>query len=294
MTNKNYPLNKPDWLKIKIPKEYNNIKNTESIINYYRVNTICKAANCPNIINCFSHGVATFLILGNLCTRHCKFCNVKHGFPNKPDDDEPNRLAKAVHQMKLKHVVLTSVNRDDLYDGGASHFAKCIDTIKKYNSNINIEILVPDFRNCVKIALDLFKESLPDIFSHNIESVPRLYSFIKPGFNYINSLKLLRLFKIRYPNIPTKSSIIVGLGETLEEIINTMYDLYNNGVSLLTIGQYLQPTNKHISVKRFFSKKEFSFLKKEALIIGFSYVASGPLIRSSYKADLQLCNISID
>ncbi|MCV2502088.1 MAG: lipoyl synthase [Candidatus Lightella neohaematopini] len=291
---KNYFLNKPDWVKIRIPQKYRNIKNTENIINHYRVNTICQAANCPNIISCFSYGVATFLILGNLCTRNCRFCNVKHGLPNTPDDSEPSRLAKAIYQMKLKHVVLTSVNRDDLHDGGASHFVKCINTIKKYNNNINIEILVPDFRNCVKIALNLFQESLPDIFSHNIESVPRLYSFIKPGFKYINSLKLLRLFKIKYPNVPIKSSIIVGLGETLEEIINTMYDLYNNGVSLLTIGQYLQPTNKHLSVKRFFSKKEFSFLKKEALIIGFSYVASGPLIRSSYRADLQSCGVSID
>ncbi|MCV2525698.1 MAG: lipoyl synthase [Candidatus Lightella neohaematopini] len=294
MINKNYLLNKPDWLKIRVPKKHDNIKNTINIINYYRIHTICQAANCPNIINCFSYGIATFLILGNLCTRRCKFCNVRHGLPNKPDNDEPKRLAKAVHQMKLKHVVLTSVNRDDLHDGGADHFVKCINAIKKYNNDTSIEILVPDFRNYIKQALNLFKNSLPNIFSHNIESVPRLYSFIKPGFKYINSLKLLRLFRIKYPNIPTKSSIIVGLGETLQEIINTMYDLYNNGVSILNIGQYLQPTNKHLPVSRFFSKKEFLFLKKEALNIGFSYVASGPLIRSSYKANLQSCGISID
>ncbi|CAL1329018.1 lipoyl synthase [Candidatus Providencia siddallii] len=280
-------LCKPYWLKIKLPLDYSYIKNIKLIMKKNGINSVCEKALCPNISECFNNNTASFMILGTICTRRCQFCNVNHGRPNLPDINEPENLSKTIKEMKLKYVVITSVNRDDLYDGGAQHFANCIKLIRKENLSIKIEILVPDFKKCGELALNILTMNPPDIFNHNIETVPRIYRYVRSGANYNWSLNLLKNFKTLNPNIITKSGIIVGLGETNEEIFNVMNDLYNNGVSMLTVGQYLQPSRYHLPVLRYLNINEFNEIKKKAIDIGFSYVACGPFVRSSYHAELQ-------
>lgn len=285
---------KPRWLKIKIPILNKNINFIINNLKANNLNTVCQESLCPNLMRCFNKGIATFMILGNICTRKCLFCNVKKGKPNIIDFTEADKLSKLIYKINLKHVVITSVNRDDLKDGGAFFFSHCIKKIRKKNRKIKIEILVPDFRNCMKQAINIFTYNSPDIFSHNIENVERLHSKIKPGGNYKLSLKLLYMFKKNNPQIPTKSGIILGLGETEQEIYKTMCDLYNNGVSMLTIGQYLQPTENHYPVKKYITIKEFKILKRIGENIGFKYIASGPLVRSSYNAELQSKGIKVE
>ncbi len=286
-------LSKPSWIKKKFPHDDNNIKNLKKIISNNNLHTVCQEASCPNITECFNNGTATFMILGKICTRNCPFCNVKHGRPLKPDIEEPKKLAKTVYDMQLNYVVITSVNRDDLYDGGAKHFSDCISAIKSKNINIRIEILVPDFRGCMTKAVKIISSNPPDIFNHNLESIPRLYKNVRPGANYNRSLKLLSEFKHNNPNVPTKSGLMLGLGESKEEIIDVLIDLHKCGVTMITIGQYLQPSKFHLPVKRYVSLKEFNDIKIEALKIGFSYVACGPFIRSSYNAEMQANGINI-
>ncbi|CAL4320835.1 Lipoyl synthase [Buchnera aphidicola (Chaetosiphella stipae setosa)] len=279
-------LNKPNWIKIKLPSDSSRVKKIKDVLRKYSLNTVCEEAQCPNLNECFNNKTATFMILGSICTRKCPFCAVNKGRPLNVDKYEPQRLAHVILNMNLKYVVITSVNRDDLKDGGSSQFSKCIKKIRKIK-NIKIEILVPDFRKKTNIALKIIGKNLPDIFNHNIENVPRLYNLIRPGANYINSLKLLYDFHKTFPKIPTKSGLMVGLGETNKEIFQVMKDLYNNGVSMLTIGQYLQPSKDHFPVKRYLNSLEFDKIKKKALSIGFKNVFCGPLVRSSYHAKNQ-------
>ncbi|MFI4846805.1 MAG: lipoyl synthase [Candidatus Makana argininalis] len=288
---KKYKLKKPYWIKNKLPINNKLINKIKKIINKYNLNSVCKEASCPNLYECFNSGTVSFMILGNLCTRNCPFCNVNHGRPIYKNYKEPFNLAKAIKEMKLKYVVITSVNRDDLRDGGSKHFVKCIKIIRKTNVKIKIEILVPDFKNCINIALNTINLHTPDIFNHNIENVPRLYKKIRPGANYFTSLNLLEKFKFFNPNIQTKSGLMIGLGETISEIFKVMTDLINCGVNMITIGQYLQPTSNHLPVKKYISLKEFEYIKNEALKMGFSNVYCGPFVRSSYHADLQSKNL---
>ncbi|WP_241971807.1 lipoyl synthase [Candidatus Pantoea edessiphila] len=278
-------LPKPDWIKIKLPIDSSHIANVKSIMRKNNINSVCEEASCPNIIECFNKKTATFIILGVICTRRCPFCDVKHGQPLTPDDKEPERLTNAIINIGLKYVVITSVNRDDLLDGGAQHFVNCISSIRKKSNNIKIEILVPDFRRCMNLALNIINNQPPDVFGHNIENVPRIYRQIRPGANYNKSLQLLENFKKYHPNIPSKSGLMLGLGETNSEIIKVMQDLRNHGVTMLTLGQYLQPSRNHLPVRRYVAPKEFDDMKKEALSMGFTYAACGPLVRSSYQAE---------
>ncbi|CRK85952.1 Lipoyl synthase [Candidatus Providencia siddallii] len=280
-------LNKPDWIKIKLPQNSVNIQNVKSIIKKNGLYSVCEEALCPNISKCFNRKIATFIILGKICTRRCKFCNIAYGHPYAPDINEPKKLAQVIKELSLKYVVITSVNRDDIDDGGAKHFVNCITEIRKNNLLTKIEILVPDFKRCGDLALNILSMAPPDVFDHNIESVPRIYREIRPGANYYWSLKLLEKFKKLNPGVQTKSGIMVGLGETNKELIEVMHDLRNHGVTILTIGQYLQPSCNNLPVRRYVSISEFDSIKKEAISIGFTYVACGPFIRSSYNADLQ-------
>ncbi|MFI4819043.1 MAG: lipoyl synthase [Enterobacterales bacterium] len=284
-------LKKPYWIKNKIPINNKLINKIKNIIINNNLNSVCQEASCPNLQECFNSGTVSFMILGNICTRNCPFCNVNNGRPKYKDYKEPYNLSKAIYQMKLKYVVITSVNRDDLYDGGSKHFSKCIKIIRKKNNKIKIEILVPDFRNCMNIALNILNLSTPDVFNHNIENVPRLYKKIRPGANYFKSLNLLEKFKFFNPKIKTKSGLMIGLGEKTNEIFKVMKDLINCGVNMITIGQYLQPTSKHLPVKRYITLEEFKYIKKEALKMGFNNVYCGPFVRSSYNADLQSKNL---
>ncbi|WWP02087.1 MAG: lipoyl synthase [Candidatus Dasytiphilus stammeri] len=279
---------KPEWLKIKLPTNSNRIQCIKTLIRKNGLHSVCEEASCPNITECFNQGKVTFMILGDICTRRCPFCNIAHGRPLSPNINEPKILAKTINEMHLRYVVITSVDRDDLYDGGAQHFVDCIRAIRHINPLIKIEILVPDFRNCQNKALNILMKMPPDIFNHNVETVPTLYPQIRPGANFSLSLKLLAHFKEVFPNIPTKSGLMVGLGETNSEIINVMQKLRHNGVTMLTIGQYLQPSRHHFPVKRYVSPDDFLELKKEAMEMGFAHVAAGPFVRSSYHADLQM------
>lgn len=280
-------IKKPNWIKVKLIHNQKKIKKLKEKFKKNRLNTVCEEASCPNIQECFSQKTATFMILGSICTRKCPFCDVSYGRPNVPDLKEPENLAKIIYNMKLKYVVITSVDRDDLHDGGAKHFSNSIKLIRKKNKNVKIEILVPDFRSCSKKAIMILKKNPPDVFNHNIETVPRLYKTVKPGAKYKMSLKLLKNFKKKNPNIPTKSGLMVGLGETNKEINQVMYDLKEHGVTMITIGQYLQPSKKHLPVQRYVSIKEFRNMEKLAKKIGFKNAFCGPLIRSSYLADKQ-------
>lgn len=277
---------KPDWLRIRVPSG-DAIQKIKSMLRENQLHTVCEEASCPNLPECFSHGTATFMIMGDKCTRRCSFCDVAHGRPDALDPDEPMNLAKTIEQMGLSYVVITSVDRDDLRDGGAQHFADCIRETRSLNPTIKIEVLVPDFRGRMDKALDALAPALPDIFNHNLETVPRLYLQARPGSDYQWSLDLLKKFKDRFPNIPTKSGLMLGLGETNEEIKQVIMDLRKHDVDLLTLGQYLQPSKFHMPVARFVPPHEFEELGEFARGLGFQNVASGPLVRSSYHADRQ-------
>jgi lipoic acid synthetase len=280
------PLRKPDWIRIRLPTTPA-VANLKAILRKNHLVTVCEEATCPNLSECFSHGIATFMIMGDKCTRRCSFCDVAHGRPDPLDPAEPLNLANTIAQMGLRYVVITSVDRDDLRDGGASHFSACLTAVREKNAFIKIETLVPDYRGRLEIALAATSEALPDVFNHNIETVPRLYKQARPGSDYAHSLRLLKEFKQQFPHIPTKSGLMLGLGETDAEIKQTLNDLRIHDVNMLTLGQYLQPSQFHMPVARYFTPKEFQALAELATQLGFMNVASGPLVRSSYHADKQ-------
>lgn len=277
---------KPEWIRMKAPDSarYQEIKR---VLRDNNLHTVCEEASCPNIGECFSGGTATFMILGDICTRRCPFCDVAHGKPLPPDANEPENLARTIAQMKLKYVVITSVDRDDLLDGGAQHFVECIAAVRAQSPDIKIEILVPDFRGRLDVALEILRKAPPDVMNHNLETIPRLYKQARPGSDYQNSLNLLKAFNAMYPHIPTKSGLMLGLGETDEEILAVMQDLRAHNVSMLTLGQYLQPSVHHLPVMRYVEPQVFDELRKKADAMGFNNTASGPMVRSSYHADTQ-------
>ena len=277
---------KPKWIRAKAPTSevVKQLKNTLRENNLY---TVCEEAACPNLGECFSKGTATFMIMGDICTRRCPFCDVGHGRPNPLDQDEPENLALTIKSMRLKYVVITSVDRDDLRDGGAQHFVDCIEATRQHNPDIKIEILTPDFRGRMDSALEILSQSPPDVFNHNLESVPSLYKKIRPGSDYAWSLQLLQRFKHQHPHVPTKSGIMLGLGEDLDEVEQVLKDMRAYQVDMLTLGQYLQPSRDHLPVERFVTPEEFKQLENLAYELGFHQVASGPMVRSSYHADLQ-------
>lgn len=279
-------LRKPDWIRIRVPASPA-VANLKKILRENNLVTVCEEASCPNLAECFSHGTATFMIMGDKCTRRCSFCDVAHGRPDPLDVNEPFNLANTIALMDLRYVVITSVDRDDLRDGGASHFSACLKAIREKNPLIRIETLVPDYRGRLEIALNETAKELPDVFNHNIETVPRLYKQARPGSDYAHSLSLLKEFKHRFPHIPTKSGLMLGLGETDEEIKQTLQDLRAHDVDMLTLGQYLQPSQFHLPVIRYITPQQFEELGKFAEQLGFKNVASGPLVRSSYHADKQ-------
>lgn len=280
-------LRKPEWLKIKLPRTSKKIDEIKQAMRKHGLHSVCEEASCPNLSECFSHGTATFMILGAICTRRCPFCDVAHGRPLKPDPEEPVKLARTIRDMKLKYVVITSVDRDDLRDGGAQHFADCIREIRALNPEIKIETLVPDFRGRIDKALEILATEPPDVFNHNLETAPQHYRRARPGANYQWSLQLLKKFKEQHPHIPTKSGLMMGLGETNEQIEQVLRDLREHDVNMLTLGQYLQPSRFHLKVERYVTPEEFENFKTYAEEIGFSHAACGPLVRSSYHADLQ-------
>jgi lipoic acid synthetase len=279
-------LRKPEWIRMKVPDSAR-FQEIKRVLRDNNLHTVCEEASCPNIGECFSGGTATFMILGDICTRRCPFCDVAHGKPFPPDVNEPENLARTIAQMKLNYVVITSVDRDDLKDGGAQHFVDCIQAIRVQSPDIKIEILVPDFRGRLDIALEILRKAPPDIMNHNLETIPRLYKQARPGSDYQNSLNLLKAFHEMYPHIPTKSGLMLGLGETDDEILHVMQDLRDHKVSMLTLGQYLQPSVHHLPVMRFVEPAVFEALKSKADIMGFNNAASGPMVRSSYHADTQ-------
>ena len=279
-------LRKPEWIRVKSGsgKGYHDVKR---MLREHKLHTVCEEASCPNIGECFGKGTATFMILGDLCTRRCPFCDVAHGKPLPPDANEPENLARSIGLLKLNYVVITSVDRDDLRDGGAQHFSDCLTAIRAKSPATRLEILVPDFRGRLEEALDALSSSLPDVLNHNLETVPRLYKSARPGADYAHSLKLLRDFKTRFPHIPTKSGLMLGLGETDEEVLEVMRDLRAHEVSMLTIGQYLQPSAGHLPVLRYAPLESFAMFEQAAKVMGFSHAACGPMVRSSYFADEQ-------
>jgi lipoyl synthase len=279
-------LAKPDWIRVRLGggQRFHEIKQ---ILREHRLHTVCEEATCPNIGECFGKGTATFMILGDLCTRRCPFCDVAHGRPLPPDPDEPVNLARTISALKLRYVVITSVDRDDLRDGGARHFADCIRAVRVHSPATRIEVLVPDFRGRLEIALDVLSAAPPDVMNHNLETVPRLYRQARPGADYHHSLKLLKDFRSRFPDIPTKSGLMVGLGETDAEIVDVMQDLRSHDVAMLTIGQYLQPSAHHLPVARYVEPAVFDEFTRKAHELGFRHAACGPLVRSSYHADQQ-------
>ena len=280
-------LKKPEWIRVKAAAPSSRFYEIKSLLRENALVTVCEEASCPNIGECFGHGTATFMIMGDKCTRRCPFCDVGHGRPDPLDASEPAKLAKAVAAMKLRYVVVTSVDRDDLRDGGAQHFVDCIGAIRTSSPLTQIEVLVPDFRGRLDKALDIFAAGLPDVMNHNLETVPRLYRQARPGADYAHSLQLLADFKARHPDIATKSGLMVGLGETDDEIVDVMRDLRAHGVDLLTIGQYLAPSGHHLPVARYVNPDTFARFQREADAMGFRHAAIGPLVRSSYHADQQ-------
>lgn len=280
------PLRKPGWIRAKAPAGPE-VTRIRRILRERKLSSVCEEAACPNLGECFHHGTATFMIMGDICTRRCPFCDVAHGKPKALDREEPYHLAEAVQLMDLKYVVITSVDRDDLRDGGGRHFAACIHELRKINTGVRIEILVPDFRGRQEAALKFLSQEPPDVFNHNLETVPRLYSKVRPGANYKTSLKLLRHYKDIQPSTPTKSGLMLGLGEALEEVEEVMHDLRRQECNMLTLGQYLQPSIAHLPVERYAKPEEFETLRKLGEKMGFSNVASAPLVRSSYHADQQ-------
>ena len=280
-------LKKPDWIRVKAGSGSTRFDEIKRRLRDNKLHTVCEEASCPNIGECFGKGTATFMILGDLCTRRCPFCDVAHGRPNPPDAEEPLHLARTIAGLRLAYVVITSVDRDDLRDGGAGHFADCIRAVREHSPKTRIEVLVPDFRGRIEKALDALSASLPDVMNHNLETVPRLYKQARPGADYTHSLALLSEFKVRHQNIPTKSGLMVGLGETDEEILAVMRDLRAHGVAMLTIGQYLQPSAHHLPVTRYVHPDVFAMFEREANAMGFAHAAVGPMVRSSYYADQQ-------
>jgi lipoic acid synthetase len=280
------PIKKPDWIRIKLHTS-TKFQDVKRKLRKSSLHTVCEEATCPNIGECFSKGTATFMILGDLCTRRCPFCDVAHGRPKGVDEAEPGRLARTIKDMDLKYVVITSVDRDDLRDGGAAHFADCIKAIRSVSPSIKIEVLTPDFRGRLDKAINLLSSQLPDVMNHNLETVPRLYKQARPGADYQHSLDLLLNFKKINPQVITKSGVMVGLGESDSEIEEVMHDLKRHQVDMVTIGQYLQPTKGHLPVHRYVHPDQFRRFEEIGLAIGFKHVASGPLVRSSYHADEQ-------
>ncbi len=280
-------LRKPDWIRVKAGNDAGRFGEIKKMLREQKLHTVCEEAACPNIGECFGRGTATFMILGDICTRRCPFCDVGHGKPLPPDVDEPRHLAESVANLKLRYVVITSVDRDDLRDGGAQHFVDVIRAVREASPSTTIEVLVPDFRGRMDLALDIFGQALPDVMNHNLETVPRLYKQARPGADYAHSLNFLKAFKERYPNVPTKSGLMVGLGETDEEIIEELKDMRAHNIDLLTIGQYLAPSNHHLPVQRYVHPDTFKRFEAEALAMGFNGAACGPMVRSSYWADQQ-------
>ncbi|MGQ0586926.1 MAG: lipoyl synthase, partial [Gammaproteobacteria bacterium] len=280
------PLRKPEWIRAKIASTPE-VARIKQALRDNKLHTVCEEASCPNLAECFGKGTATFMIMGDICTRRCPFCDVAHGRPNPLDTDEPRHLANTIRDMKLKYVVITSVDRDDLLDGGAAHFAECIRETRAASPGIRIEVLVPDFRGRMDPALAIFKDTPPDVFNHNLETVPRLYKQARPGSDYDWSLDLLERFKALHPEVPTKSGLMLGLGEEIAEIEQVMRDLRAHEVDMLTLGQYLQPSRHHLPVARYAHPDEFARLRVLGGQMGFSHVASGPMVRSSYHADQQ-------
>jgi len=280
-------LPKPDWIRVKAASPTTRFYEIKDILRANKLVTVCEEASCPNIGECFGKGTATFMIMGDKCTRRCPFCDVGHGRPDPLDVDEPENLAKTIAALKLNYVVITSVDRDDLRDGGAGHFVDCIQRVRALSPNTRIEILTPDFRGRMDRALEILKSAPPDVMNHNLETVPRLYKEARPGSDYEYSLSLLKRFKALHPEIPTKSGIMVGLGETDEEILQVMRDLRAHDVDMLTIGQYLMPSGEHLPVRRYVHPDTFKMFEEEAYKMGFVHAAVGAMVRSSYHADVQ-------
>lgn len=287
------PLKKPAWIKVKLPtgENFNRVKN---LLREHKLHTVCEEASCPNIGECFDKGTATFMIMGDICTRRCPFCDVGHGVPNPLDINEPKEVARSVNILKLRYVVITSVDRDDLRDGGAEHFVNCIKEIRQVRPETKVEILVPDFRGRLDKALDILAAYPPDVLNHNLETVPRLYKAQRPGSDLQHSLNLLKRFKEMCPDVPTKSGIMVGLGETNEEIKELLVMMREHNIEMLTLGQYLQPSKHHSPVLRYVTPDEFKELEEFAYSIGFKHAAVGALVRSSYHADLQAHNAGVE
>jgi lipoyl synthase len=279
-------LSKPSWIRVKIPASLK-INHIKQKLREHQLASVCEEASCPNLGECFSNGTATFMIMGEICTRRCPFCDVAHGKPNPLNENEPTELAAAISEMGLSYVVITSVDRDDLKDSGAQHFANCISETRRFNPGIQVEVLVPDFRGRMDIALDILKDTPPTVFNHNLETVPRLYKKARPGADYVWSLELLKRYKALKPAVTTKSGLMLGLGETLTEVKQVMDDLFAHNVDMVTLGQYLQPSKDHLKVERFVHPDEFDLLRVYGEKLGFRHVASGPLVRSSYHADKQ-------
>lgn len=286
------PLRKPDWIRVKLTAS-DEITRVKQLLREHQLHTVCEEAACPNLSECFQHGTATFMIMGDLCTRRCPFCDVAHGKPLPLDTDEPQHLANAIRAMALKYVVITSVDRDDLRDGGAAHFAECIKTIRQHSPATKIEILVPDFRGRMEKAIAILADEPCDVFNHNLETVPRLYKQARPGADYSGSLKLLESYKKSRPQTPTKSGLMLGIGEEPEEVYHVMQDLIKHGCSMLTLGQYLQPSKAHLPVKSYITPEQFDEYGRVAKSMGFEQVASAPMVRSSYHADIQAKGVNI-
>ena len=281
------PLPKPAWIRVRAASPNSRFYEIKDILRAQKLHTVCEEASCPNIAECFGKGTATFMILGDICTRRCPFCDVAHGRPLPPDADEPRHLADTIARLALSYVVVTSVDRDDLKDGGAQHFVDCIREIRRRSPSTTVEVLVPDFRGRVERALEVLAAAPPDVMNHNLETVPRLYRKARPGGHYAHSLALLKAFKARHPGVPTKSGLMVGLGETDDEIVEVMRDLRAHDVDMLTVGQYLQPSPHHLPVERYVEPAVFARFEAEAKALGFRHAAIGALVRSSYHADRQ-------
>ena len=284
------PLRKPAWIRAKSPAGPA-VQRLKKVLRENQLYTVCEEASCPNLGECFAHGTATFMIMGDICTRRCPFCDVAHGRPDPLDPNEPKHLAQTINAMDLSYVVITSVDRDDLRDGGSQHFVACIQAVREFNPKTQIEILVPDFRGRMERALKILHQAPPDVFNHNLETIPRLYRKVRPGSDYQWSLDLLKQFKRDHPKVPCKSGLMLGLGETIEEVEQVMQDMRAHHVEMLTLGQYLQPSKHHLPVDRFVHPDEFESLRETGKKLGFSQVASGPMVRSSYHADQQAAGL---
>ena len=280
------PLRKPPWIRAKSPADPA-VSRLKGVLRENSLHTVCEEASCPNIGECFAGGTATFMIMGDICTRRCPFCDVAHGRPDPLDADEPENLGRTIQAMGLRYVVVTSVDRDDLRDGGAEHFTQCIEAIRRHSPDIRVEVLVPDFRGRMDRALDILIQSPPDVFNHNLETVPSLYRKVRPGSDYAWSLNLLKRFKALHPEVATKSGLMLGVGEDISEVEQVMRDLREHDCDMLTVGQYLQPSIHHLPLDRYVHPDEFNRLGELGYELGFSHVASGPMVRSSYHADKQ-------